>query len=94
MFIITGTMCIPIGALTDPCLEGNHLLLPNTGKRGTLCKRTDDESICDRYVDTGKDKWYKVLGYDDKVPRKMAEGPAKMFHCGTDYPIYLPKGIV
>nr|XP_022298867.1 uncharacterized protein LOC111107801 isoform X1 [Crassostrea virginica] len=76
----------------DHCLEGNHLILPNTGKRGTLCKRTADVSICDRYIDIGRDKWYKVLGHDDTVPRKMAEGSAKMFHCGTDYPIYLPNG--
>ena len=82
------------GESIDHCLEGNHLILPNTGKRGTLCKRTADVSICDRYIDIGRDKWYKVLGHDDTVPRKMAEGSAKMFHCGTDYPIYLPNGML
>lgn len=79
-------------AFENPCDDGNHSILPNSGLRGTACKRTDDKSICDRYVSTGPNNWYKVLGYDDRVPRKMAEGLAKMFYCGTDYPLYLPKG--
>ncbi|XP_011415313.3 uromodulin [Magallana gigas] len=80
------------GAAFNPCDDGNHFLLPNAGWRGTACKRTRDTSICDRYVETGANKWYKVLGHDDKSPRKMAEEIAEMFHCGTDYPLYLPNG--
>lgn len=79
-------------AAFNPCDDGNHFLLPNAGRRGTACKRTRDTSICDRYVETGANKWYKVLGHDDKSPRKMAELVAGMFHCGTDYPLYLSKG--
>lgn len=67
------------GAAFDPCDDENHFLLPNAGWKGTACKRTRDTSICDRYVLTGVNKWYKVLGHDDKVPRKMAEDVAGMF---------------
>ncbi|XP_062621128.1 uromodulin-like [Saccostrea cucullata] len=80
------------GAFVNPCDEENHSILPNGGWRGTACKRTREKSICDRYIETGKNKWYKVLGHDDKLPRKMAEGPVRMFYCGTNYPLYLPKG--
>lgn len=83
---------ILVVAAFNPCDDGNHFLLPNAGLRGTACKRTKDTSFCDRYVETGANQWYKVLGHDDKVPRKMAEEIAEMFHCGTDYPLYLSKG--
>lgn len=74
------------------CDDGNYFLFLNVGWRGIVCKCIRDISICDRYVEIGVNKWYKVLGYDDKSLWKMVEEIVEMFYCGMDYLLYFFNG--